>query len=147
MSDTRYTFAAVKSEKGLVIQARPYFDRVVSTFGDGERFVVTVEPFREKRSNRANRALWGPVYDSLMLQIADAVGYDRHERAAAKELIHEGLCAKYGGMTECPVTKQPVRKFRTSKATVKEFSDYIEWVARYAAQEWGIVVELPGEVA
>jgi len=145
MSTDRFTFSAHKAPSGLVIDARPYFDRVVSSLGDGERFVLTLEPHRERRSGRANRALWGPIYDSLLLGLADAVGYDRHDLAKGKELLHEGLCLKYGGSVTCPVTGQPVRKFRTSKATVREFSDFIEWVARYAAEEHGVVVQLPGE--
>lgn len=147
MSDWSYTFSAAKGPKGLEIQGRAYFNRVVSTLADGELVVVTLAPFKEKRSNKANRALWGPVYDSILLQLADAVGYDRHERASAKELIHEGLCGKYGGYETCPVTKREIRKFRTSKATKQQFSDYLEWLARFCAEEYGIVVELPGEAA
>lgn len=147
MSDIKYTFAATKGRDGLVIQARPYFDRVVSTLGDGERFVLTLESFKEKRSNAQNRMAWGTLYDQLLYGIADAAGYDRHERAEAKELIHEGLAQKFGGTVTDKVTGQQVRKFRTSKATKQEFTDYVEWVCRFAAQEYGVVVVLPGEAA
>lgn len=145
--DWTYTFAFAKGPQGLNILGRAYFDRVVSSLPDGQEGVMVITPKKEKRTNAQNRAMWGTVYDSLLLGLADAVGYDRHERAAAKELLHEGLCAKFGGMETCKITGQQVRKFRTSKATKQEFSDYIEWVARFAATEYGVVVALPGEAA
>lgn len=145
MTDWRYVFTAAKASTGLVIQTRPYFDRVVSTLAEGEVVVLTLEPWTEKRTNAQNRGMWGCVYDSLIAGLVTAGSYEPSERARMKELIHEGLCAHYQGYETCPVTKQQVRKFRTSKATKKEFSDYIEFVARYAAQEFGVVVALPGE--
>lgn len=148
MSGWTQSFVAVKTPKGLSFgPAKPYFDRVVSSLGNGTEVLVTLTEKQDKRTNAQNRAMWGIVYDSLLFGIADAAGYDRHERAMAKELIHEGLCVKFGGTITDKVTGQEVRKFRTSKATKQEFSDYIEWVARFAATEYGIVVALPGEAA
>jgi len=148
MAGWSHTFTAVKGKAGLSFgDARPFFDRVVSSVPDGVRVVVTLAEYQDKRTTAQNRALWGTVYDSLLLGIADAAGYDRHERGLAKELIHEGLCAKYGGTVTDKVTGQQVRKFRSSKATKQEFSDFIEWVARFAAEEYGVVVALPGEAA
>jgi hypothetical protein len=142
-----YTFAATKNAKNQpVILARPYFDRVLSTIAVGEEFNLTIAEHKEKRSNAQNRMMWSTVYDQILAGLA-ADQYDAHERTAAKDLIHEGLCAKYQGYTTDAVTGLQVRKFRTSKATKQEFTDYIEWVARFAAQECGIVVVLPGEAA
>lgn len=146
--DWSYTFIAAKDDKaGLMIQGRPYFDRVVSTLAAGELVVMKLEPWVEKRTNAQNRGMWGVTYDSLIAGLVTAGHYEPHERAQMKALIHEGLCAQYQGYVMCPVTKQQVRKFRTSKATKQEFSDFIEWVARFAAKEYGVVVELPGEAA
>jgi hypothetical protein len=39
-----------------------------------------------------------------------------------------------------------VRKFHTSKATVKQMSDFIEWIPRFMAEEYGAVIVLPGEM-
>jgi hypothetical protein len=145
--DFTQTFSAAKGPKGLTIQARPFFDRFVQSLPDGQELVLTVEPRKDKRSNAQNRMAWGTLYDQLIYGIADAAGYDRHERAEAKELIHEGLTAKFQGTVTDKVTGQQVRKFRTSKATKQEFTDYVEWVCRFAAQEYGVVVMLPGEDA
>lgn len=147
MKDFSQTFAATKSPAGLKIAGRSLFDRFVSSLGDGEQVTLTIAPLKEKRSNQQNRMLWGTVYDQLIEGISIEAGYDRHERAQAKELIHEGLCGKYGGYETCKVTGQQVRKFRTAKATKQQFTDYIEWVARFAAQEYGVVIALPGEAA
>lgn len=121
------------------------FDRAISILGDGEEVIVTVSKKADKRSLQANRALWGPTYDQLIDGIADEVGYDRHDRDG-KEKLHEALCIKYGGTVTDPITGIDVRKFRTSQATKQQFSDYLEWVARYAATEHGIVITLPGEL-
>lgn len=143
MADWSYTFSAAKGPSGLVIQARPYFDRVVSSLADGEVVVMSLAPYKEKRSNAQNRAMWGTVYSSLLDGLAAEIGYEKHE----KDYLHEALTGLYGGTDTDKATGQTVRKFRTSKATKQEFSDYIEWVARWAAQEHGVIVALPGEAA
>lgn len=147
MSDLRYTFAATKGSRGLNIEARPYFDRVVSSLGDGERFTLTLEPFKEKRSNRANRMMWSTCYDQAIEAILSKDGYRRDEWQKLKPLIHEGLCGKYQGYVICPVTKQQVRKFRSSEATSAEFAAYINWLAQLLAEEYGYAMILPGEAA
>jgi hypothetical protein len=144
-ADFKYEFGGVQTESGTVIRGRKFFDRTMSAVAIGTPLKITVEPQKDKRTNKQNRAMWGTIYDQLIDGIAKEVGYDRHERAEAKELIHEGLCAKYQGYETCKVTGQQVRKFRTSKANKQEFSDYVEWVARFAAQEYGVVIVLPGE--
>lgn len=142
--DFRCEVGAVKAPTGLVITGRTYFDRIVSSLPDGQECVLTLTPKKDKRSNAQNRMAWGTVYDQILAGLA-ADQYEPHERQAAKDIMHEGLTAKYQGYVTDAVTGQQVRKFRTSKATKQEFSDYIEWVARFAAQECGIVVTLPGE--
>jgi hypothetical protein len=142
-----YTFAATKNAKNEpVILARPYFNRVLSTVAVGEEFALTITEREDKRSSKQNRLLWGTCYDQLIAGIADEVGYDRHDKHG-KEQLHEGLLCLYGGMVIEPVTKREVAKVRSSKMTVAEFSAYVEWIARWAAQEHGVVIVLPGEAA
>jgi|ERR1051326_430806 hypothetical protein len=140
-----YTFSAVKTATGLAFKARSYFDRVVSTLGDGEEVIVTLTKPQEKRTNAQNRLAWGATYDQLIEALADEVGYDRHDKDG-KEKLHEALCIKYGGTVKDPLTGLAVRKFRTSKATKQQFTDYVEWICRFAAQEHGVVITLPGEL-
>ncbi len=145
MKTWRFEFSAIKAKHGLMFASRTYFNRVISTLGDGEAVTVIVEKPQDTRSLAQNRALFGPVYDQLIDGLADEVGYDRHDKDG-KDKLHEGLCIKYGGTVKDPITGLDVRKFRTSKATVSEFGAYLEWVARFAAQEHGVIVTLPGEM-
>lgn len=140
-----YTFSACKNPSGdLEFAAKEYLRRVMSTLAIGEAFVVTLQEFQDKRSNRQNRMLWGVVYNSLLVGLADAVGYDKHD-TLGKDQLHQGLLCLYGGTVIEPATKREVAKVRSSKMTKREFSDYVEWIARWAAQEHGVIVELPGE--
>lgn len=143
-----YTFAATKTPQGaLTILGRAYFDRVVLSLplAEGEVCDLTLSEHVEKRSHRANRFLWGPVYDEIMDVILSAEGYRRDEWPQMKLLMHEGLCAKYQGYVTDPVTKMQVRKFRSSKANQTEFSDYIKWLAQMVAEDYGVAITLPGE--
>jgi hypothetical protein len=74
------------------------------------------------------------------------VGYDKHDKAG-KEQLHEGLLCLFGGTVIEPVTKREVAKVRSSKMSKQEFSEYVEWIARWAATEHGVVIVLPGETA
>ena len=145
--DFSQTVSAAKGPKGLVIQLRPYFDRFVQSLPDGQELVLTVEPRKDKRSNRANRMMWGVAYEQAVEVILSAEGYRRDQWADMKDLMHEGLCARYQGYVTCPVTKQQVRKFRTSKASKAEFTAYIEWLAQMIAEDYGVAIELPGDAA
>jgi len=142
-----HTFIAVKTADGLSFGAgRPFFDRVVSTLGDGTEVVVTLAEKQDKRTNAQNRLIWSTVYDQLIAGIGESVGYDRHDKAG-KEQLHLGLLMLYGGTVVEPLTKREVPKVHSSKMTKVEFTDYVAWIARWAAQEHGVVVALPGEVA
>jgi len=140
-----YEFAAVKGEHGLVFASRPYFDRAISTLGDGEEVVVTVAKKQDKRSLQQNKSLWGPMYDELISGIAQQHGIDLGDKAS-KELIHEGLLQRFSGVVLEPVTKREVAKERSSSMTVTRFGEFMEFVARFAAEEYGVLVTLPGEM-
>ena len=141
----RHTFSASRGPQGVEFSSPAFVDRVVSSLALGEVFVVTFEEYQEKRSGRANRFLWGPVYNEVMEVILSKEGYRRDEWPQMKLLMHEGLCAKYQGYVTCPVTKMQVRKFRSSKANQREFSDYITWLAQMVAEDYGVAITLPGE--
>ena len=140
----RYEFSAVKGPKGLTFTSRAYFDRAISTLGDGEEVVVTVAKKVDKRSLAQNRGLWGPIYDQVIAGLEKEIGYDAHDKAG-KEHMHEGLLQLFGGTVIDPVTKREVAKERSSTMTTQRFGEFVEWIARWAATEHGIVVTLPGE--
>lgn len=151
-----YDFAAVKSPQGLVFTSRDFFDRAISTLGDGEEVTVKVSKRVDKRSLQQNRALWGPIYDQLIQgvrdkldatfeAIAEQTGVDKHDRIG-KEHMHEGLLQLFSGTVIDPVTHREVAKERSSTMSTTRFAEFIEWIARYAADEHGVVVTLPGEM-
>lgn len=161
MREWSYEFAVVKAKEGLVIKSQAYFDRVVSTLGDGEEGTLTLAKRKDKRSLQANRALWGPIYDQFLdglrqqqreQAVSDAIdaiapheGIDLGDRNA-KDWIHEGFLQAFSGTVINPITGLAVAKERSSTMTSARFSEFMEFIARHAATEHGIVITLPGEL-
>lgn len=163
MADWKYEFLAHKSPAGLVYSSPAYFDRVIGTLGDGEEVRVTVAKPQDKRSLQANRALWGSTYDQVLDglkekqkeareravedaidQIAPFDGIDLDDRNS-KEWIHEGYLQAFSGTVINPITGLAVARERSSTMTVARFSEFMEFIARRAAEQHGIVITLPGE--
>ncbi len=91
-----------------------------------------------KRTPKQNAWIWGVAYPA----IADALGYEPHET----EELHYGLVAKWAGEHFDKRLAAMVPNKRSSKLTTKEFSDYMEWLVRFAAKECGgVYIELPDE--
>lgn len=138
-------FKARVLQGGLLVHHRPadYARHVRSLAG---KFVeVICRPERRKRSNQQNRWVWGYAYE----QILAAWGYAPDERkAATKEDLHEKLVGECFGTHWDDRLKCQVRNVRTSKLSTAEFSQYMEWLPRYAAQEptLRIVLMMPNEV-
>lgn len=145
MREWAYEFAAVKTRDGLIYRSPAFYDRAISTLGDGEEVTVKMSKRIDKRSLRQNRFLWGPLYDQLLAGIAEQVGYDKHD-AIGKEHLHEGLLQLFSGTVVDPVTKREVAKERSSAMSTTRFAEFVDWIARYAADEHGVVVTLPGEM-
>lgn len=89
------------------------------------------------RSSQQNRWLWGVAYP----YIAEHIGYDRHEH----DELHYALIAKCFGTHHNDRLDAEIPNARSSQLSTKEFGDYMEWLVRFAAQEWGVVIPLPGE--
>jgi len=147
--DWTYTFAAAKGPKGLNILGRPYFDRVVSSLPEGEECVLTLAQKVEKKTNAQTRLIWGVAYEQILQAVLSDVGYeensDKQYRRIAKDALHEAFCLEFGGVITERITGKQVRKFRLSRASKDDAKSYIEWAARWAAQEYGVAIELPGD--
>lgn len=102
--------------------------------------VVTVEPAEARRSNQANRYLWGVIYKEI----------ERYTEQS-KEDIHDEMCARFttetisyvnpttGEMVETEVTR------RTSGMTVARFHKFVEDVKLFAQEFFGLTFEEPNE--
>lgn len=104
----------------------------------GQRVDVIVKPHRKDRSLDQNAWIWGVAYPI----IAAEIGYDEHEH----EDLHYALMEKCFGSHFDKRLGSLVPNKRSSRLTTKEFSTYMDWLVRFAAQELGgILVPLPGE--
>lgn len=101
---------------------------------EGKPVVVTIT---DRRSDRQNAWIWGVALPI----IADHLGYDRHEH---ETLHYDILAQRFGTVTRPSGLVMPTQT--SSKLSVKDFSDYMDWLVRYAAETWGVVVPLPDEV-
>lgn len=124
------------------IAAMPDMGRYIRESFKGKEFVITVKAKESKRSIAQNRWLWG---QALPL-IAEHLGYDRHEH---DRLHYDLLAVRFGTEAIAPLLPgAPPRiapKRTSSRLTVAEFSDYMDWLCRYAATEFGVVLPLPDE--
>jgi hypothetical protein len=104
----------------------------------GKSWKVTLEEFKPRRSDSQNAFLWGVVYPSILEGGGEALaGWqkdDLHEFMLGEHFGWETL--SLGGRT----VHKPVR--RSSRLNKQDFSDYLEFLSRRAA-ELGIVIPEP----
>jgi hypothetical protein len=125
-------FAAIVQDGHLIMEVRGLYARHLQSL-EGKRVTVTVEKEKRKRSNQQNKYYWGVV---LQL-IAEHTGED-------PENIHEALKAHFAPKH---VVGNIVIPSATRYLDTIDFSTFVEKVARWAAEELGIMIPLPGEVA
>jgi len=103
----------------------------------GKAVEVVVRPKTRKRSLDQNAWLWGVAYDIL----GEHMGYDTHERDG----LHYALLAECFGVYHDQRFGITVPRVSSSKMTTREFSDYMEWLVRWAAVEQQVVIPLPDD--
>jgi hypothetical protein len=126
---------AHKHGKALRALNRQSFEHALLALEDGD-YLVTLEPPKKTRSLDQNAWLWGLA----LPMIAEDIGYDKHEH---EWLHYELLAERFGTVKAAGGLVLPAKT--TSKMTTREFSDYMEWLVRFAAQKFGVVVPLPDE--
>jgi len=102
----------------------------------GKPVDVTIRIHKEQRSLDQNAWIWGVAYPL----IAESLGYDHHEH----EDLHYALIDECFGRRFDARIGREVPNVRSSKLDTAAFSQYMEWLVRWAAQQ-GIVVPLPDE--
>lgn len=107
----------------------------------GKRAVVTLKEWRPRRSLKQN-AWWHAAIDGLIAQIADELGYDPQDH----DSLHYELVKIWGGTHKDEVTGIEIANKRSSELTTEEFSDLMEWLARFAAEKWNVLLLLPGDL-
>lgn len=98
--------------------------------------VITIEPAQARRSNAANRYLWGVIYEEI-----------HRYTEQPKEDIHDEMCARFTTETISytnPATGEIVEfevVRRTSGMTVSRFHKFVEDVKLFAAEFFGLTFE------
>ena len=125
-------FGEVKDGQFEPFHKKDFMDHV--KYHEGKRVQVTVEPLREKKSDRQRRYYWG----YLLQELEDYTGYE-------KDVWHEFFKAKFLKIEiETPYgTEMAVRS--TEDINTKEAEAYHEKIRRWAIDTPGIALKLPNE--
>jgi hypothetical protein len=137
------TFRAFVDDAGVfVLENQRQFRAAVAEKFKGRTVTVTVARETRKRSLAQNAWLWGVA----LPLIAEYLGYDHHEH---ERLHYDLLSVRFGTVAVAPLVDgaQPriVPKKTSSELTTAEFTEYMEWLLRFAADKWGVVLPLPDE--
>lgn len=103
----------------------------------GHEVEVVVRARQKRRTNPQNRWLWGVALRLL----GEHLGYDEHER----EELHYALLEKCFGRHWDERLQAAVLTVRSSRLSTRDFAAYMEWLVRYAASEFDVLIPLPGE--
>lgn len=130
--------------RGRVVDGRVEFDPAEAAARrshlrqmEGKAVEAVIRPRKTKRSLVQNSWLWGVAIPLL----ADSLGYDKHEH----EALHYQLLAECFGSAYDQRFGREVPRVTSSRLSTKEFSDYMEWLVRWAAVEHQCVIPLPDE--
>lgn len=120
----------------------PSFATAVREFAaKGCAVVLTIEEYRDKRSNQANRYYWGIVIDTIHRALKES-GWE-----ITKEGTHEMLRFRF--LREDRPIGEDGEFVTTVRSTTEldrqEFGDYIEACCRFAAEYLNVVIPGPNE--
>ncbi len=104
----------------------------------GKSWKVTLEEFKPRRSDSQNAFLWGVVYPSILEGGGEALA------GWQKDDLHEFMLGEHFGWETLTLGGKTVHKpvRRSSRLSKQDFSDYLEFLSRRAA-ELGIVIPEP----
>jgi hypothetical protein len=97
----------------------------------GKFLAVTVQVYKSKRSLEQNRRYFGPA---VLGAIVDQAWVDG--RRYNKVSWHEYFCREFIGVVELPFGG--TRAMHSSDLSIEEFSQFMQQVEAYAAQELGV---------
>jgi hypothetical protein len=99
---------------------------------------VTLEEFKPRRSDSQNAFLWAVVYPSILEGGGEALA------GWQKDDLHEFMLGEHFGWETLTLGGKTVHKpvRRSSRLNKQDFSDYLEFLSRRAA-ELGIVIPEP----
>lgn len=134
MTQTARGFATVRKGGYLAFENAPHFWSCVRGL-DGQRVMVSVEPYRPVRSSQQNRWYWGVICQMVAQHLSKGRPFELHRTQA-----HYLLKSAFLGVDETPMG--PVPK-SSRELTTLDFSEYCERIVAHAASEWGLQIPQP----
>lgn len=123
----------------LHIQNRKRLEEWASQY-PGKQVLIKIERRGVKRSTQQNRYLWGIVYEEVRLGFLN-IGYEM-----TAEEVHYFLKERFNSVTvenkEGVIIEMPGS---TTQLTKTQFSEYIEKIARFAAEYLSVKIPAPNE--
>ncbi len=123
------SFICTKEHGKAKIWDRAGMDAVISEYGDGEDFVISIEEAGRKRTQAQNRFFHGPILRAFM-----ETGLGKQE---AKDMLALMFIPQDVHMLDGSIVRVPGH---TSALKVEEFNDLIDSCIRLAAEN-EIVIE------
>lgn len=100
---------------------------------DGRRLRVTIEPWSQTRSLRANNFYFGVVIPAVTEVLWRSTG-----KLYRKDAVHDFLVRAFLGVDKTPLGEVAMP---THDMTSDDFNAYVQRIVAWAAQEWGEVIE------
>lgn len=110
------------------------------TLPDSKAWRVEVKEYRKRRSQEQNRYLWGVCYATLLREAGEALaGWEADD-------LHEYFLGEWSGWETLEgfgrKRMRPIK--RSSKLSVSEFAEYVDFIHRKAAS-LGVYIPSPNE--
>lgn len=114
--------------------------RFIAALPTSEPWRVRIEKYRKTRSNQQNRYLWGVCYATILKEGGEVLaGWDADD-------LHEYFLGEHFGWETIEgfgrKRMKPIR--RSSKLSTLEFSEFVDFIQRKAA-ELGVYIPSPDE--
>lgn len=134
-------FTATKVGRTLKAHDRKAFEDYLASLPDGP---VTIAVKRKGRRRSTDQNEW--IWRALRIMAEDA-GYEPHE---VEDLHYDLLVHRFGAVEVASRVDGVIRTVpakTTRHMTTVEFSEYMEWLSRFAAKTYGCVIPLPSEMS
>lgn len=138
------TFRAVYVDGSGIIANRDVADDLMDAIRafKGQHIDLTVEAHRDRRSEQANRYLWGHVYREIAAYTGHTVD-DIHDAMVERFLPSERRRVEFFNRTSGEVLELDIDRRRTSKLSGKAFFDFVDAVRLFASAFLSIETEDP----
>lgn len=130
-----------KIEGGKITNNRSLFIKILQSFSD-KNVVITIEPFKTKRSNRQNAYYWSVIIPEIRALLSDAWG-----KLLTIEMTHEFLKTTFNSEEFVDEDTGEIYKIPkgTSENNTAEQEMYHEMIRQFAFETFDHIIPLPNE--